>query len=280
MFGNLRQTTECALEDSRTPMADDDFDRVHAQVATIAREGVRAWYIERVDVASLLALPAVARALATLDAAAVPAASSPEFVAIERALEEASNALPQPFACAALAYFGFANALQQKITPRQNDAAACFGKVDGRWYRLEQPALFGLQPQQYVVELVTAALLGISEPRAYVDTRSPDRLVRSAQERYDRGDYDAALPLYRRLVALREQQLGAEHKSTLSAVHYTIYTLARQQRFSEALPLCEHLVAVRERTLGLEDERTRDARSWLTHISTRAATGGANTPAG
>ena len=172
-------------------MPDSDFDRVEHELGIIAQAGIRVWRTKHVDVTPLLAAPAVAKELRTIERGM--ASSVVEQSAIERAVERAARSLPEPFASAALDQFGYSSAGKLGIGTRQLNAAQHFQNSD-RWYRHESRDFYGLQPQHYVVRLVAAALFEVEDPRTFVAGLALEPTLGPTQTHQLPPEHSAALP--------------------------------------------------------------------------------------
>ncbi len=67
---------------------------------------------------------------------------------------------------------------------------------------------------------------------------------------YARANYREAELLYRRSLAIREQQLGPEHPDVAESLNNLAELLRAQGKYSEAVPLCRRSLAILEKQLG------------------------------
>ena len=84
------------------------------------------------------------------------------------------------------------------------------------------------------------------------------------------GNYERALELYRRVLAINERELGAGHPNTMLALENIGSTLESMQRAGEAVPYLERAVAAREAFHGPEDPETAKALFRLSAAQTAA----------
>ena len=66
----------------------------------------------------------------------------------------------------------------------------------------------------------------------------------------EQGQYARALPLYRRLVALQEKELGANHLDVAAGLHKLGVLHRREKEYEAARPLLDRALAIREKALG------------------------------
>ncbi len=67
-------------------------------------------------------------------------------------------------------------------------------------------------------------------------------------------------PLYQRALAIREQQLGAEHPDTATSLNNLALLYYAQGKYSEAEPLLLRALAIYEQQLGREHPTTQAVR--------------------
>ena len=141
------------------------FAQIEPLVAAFGDSGKREWRHGASEIRTLVELPAAQEQLAAFEP---QHRASPDAAAdaVESAVEVAIGKLADPFRSAALAHFGYAD---ERLKPRnkgerEEQAAKCFDRSD-RWYRKPAGARFGERaPRDYVVALVTTALISSSEP--------------------------------------------------------------------------------------------------------------------
>jgi len=78
-----------------------------------------------------------------------------------------------------------------------------------------------------------------------------------------RAQYDEALPLYQRALAICEKTLGLEHPTTATSLNNLALLYRAQGNYQEALPLSEHALAICDRTLGPEHPNTASSLNKL-----------------
>jgi tetratricopeptide (TPR) repeat protein len=81
------------------------------------------------------------------------------------------------------------------------------------------------------------------------------------------GRYSEAEPLYRRALAIREEQLGATHPSTATCLNNLATLSMKQGRYSEAEPLYRRALAIREEQLGATHPNTAQSLNNLAMLS-------------
>jgi tetratricopeptide (TPR) repeat protein len=74
------------------------------------------------------------------------------------------------------------------------------------------------------------------------------------------GKYEEAEPLYRRALAVREKQLGAEHPDTALSLNNLAGLYHVQGKYEEAEPLYKRALTVYEQRLGAEHPNTQTIR--------------------
>ena len=72
----------------------------------------------------------------------------------------------------------------------------------------------------------------------------------------EKGDYDAAEPLFRRALAINERALGPEHPVTATSLNNLSALLSDKGDYDAAEPLYHRALAIRERALGPEHPDT------------------------
>src|SRR5450755_1400697 len=73
---------------------------------------------------------------------------------------------------------------------------------------------------------------------------------------HDRGRYREAEPLYKRALAICEQQLGVGHPVTATSLNNLALLYQVQRKYGEAEPLYQRALAIREQQLGAEHPDT------------------------
>ncbi len=76
------------------------------------------------------------------------------------------------------------------------------------------------------------------------DLGEAERITRQAEQLYNRQDYDAVIPLQKRVLTLREQFLSPHHPDVASSVYTLAHIYERQGNYSEAKPLDQKFLAV------------------------------------
>jgi tetratricopeptide (TPR) repeat protein len=82
-----------------------------------------------------------------------------------------------------------------------------------------------------------------------------------------RGRYREAEPLYQRALAIREQELGAEHTDTAISLNSLASLYYAQGKSEEAVPMFQRVLNIRERTLGSAHPDTAGSVFWLAFIA-------------
>ena len=136
-----------------------------------AKAGRQRWRQQLTDIRELEDLPVVQEALEEFGPDVVPDANTRRD-AIDAAIERAIARLPFPFSSAALEHFGIANN-ETAQAHRFKEAAAQLGVTTARWYdkNVYDAPYNGLKPREYVIRLVTYALVGVDDPVAYLHER-------------------------------------------------------------------------------------------------------------
>ncbi len=73
---------------------------------------------------------------------------------------------------------------------------------------------------------------------------------------YYRGRYAEAEPLFKRALAIREQQLGIDHPDTAASLNNLALLYRAQGKYAEAEPLFKRALAIREQQLGIDHPDT------------------------
>ncbi|OCQ91517.1 hypothetical protein BCR12_11900 [Limnothrix sp. P13C2] len=82
----------------------------------------------------------------------------------------------------------------------------------------------------------------------------------------DQGDYEAAEPLLRRSLEIREQVLGANHPDTADSLHNLAELYKSQGRYEAAEPLYQRSLEIREQVLGADHPDTANSLNNLAHL--------------
>jgi tetratricopeptide (TPR) repeat protein len=109
-------------------------------------------------------------------------------------------------------------------------------------------AKVGAQQQLRDLTLQFEGLLGRLKVNDFPDVAI--RLSRLANLYYDQGRYSDAEPLYLRALAIREQQLGANHPATANSLNNLANLYESIGRYSDTEPLLIRALAIREQQLG------------------------------
>jgi hypothetical protein len=147
----------------------DTVARLEPVMRALAKAGRQRWRRQLVDVRELEALPAVQELLVAFGSDVNPDPDARRD-AIDVAVENAAGRLPAPFSSAALEHFGIAN--DDVAQDRRFELAATeLGMTTARWYDkpVHEPPYAGLKPRDYVIRLVTYALVGIDDPVAHLN---------------------------------------------------------------------------------------------------------------
>jgi tetratricopeptide (TPR) repeat protein len=124
----------------------------------------------------------------------------------------------------------------------QTDVEGMMLKVARQLNSTGYPApLLALQPH---LRAITDAAKGREDNRAAVLCSELGYHLRMA------GDYQAALPLYERALAIREKVLGPDHPNTAQSLNNLAALLQYQGDYQAALPYFKRALAIREKVLG------------------------------
>ena len=88
------------------------------------------------------------------------------------------------------------------------------------------------------------------------ESQSAECLNKSAVNLYQRGEFEEAEPLLKRVMAVREQSLGPDHPDTATSLNNLAMLYEKQGRHKEALPLLERALDICERVLGQDHPET------------------------
>ena len=154
-----------------------ELDALRGEIRKLAKLGHGEWRTPDIDRDLLARTPLVA---ARLEEMSEQARSHPDAIwdALDEALEVAMTMLPADEEQAALCHFGFNGRMldlqKSDLTWRKEEAAA---KLDGgrkiRWYTGDSDYSLGMRPDDYIIELVMAAIAGFDDPLAWVRARAP-----------------------------------------------------------------------------------------------------------
>ncbi|OAN99202.1 hypothetical protein A8B75_19330 [Sphingomonadales bacterium EhC05] len=106
---------------------------------------------------------------------------------------------------------------------------------------------------------IASDLNNLKEAQSRLGSDSPEILElidRLTGLYYDRGQFDAAEPLYLQALDIRKKIFGGEHPDTLQTLNDLGIAYHEQGRFSEAEPLLENALRAREKVLGDEHPDT------------------------
>lgn len=82
------------------------------------------------------------------------------------------------------------------------------------------------------------------------DPEEATRLAAQARERQDRGQFAEAAEIAKQALAIREQQLGANHPDTAESLHDLAEAYRSLGEYAKALPMARRALDIRERVLG------------------------------
>jgi tetratricopeptide (TPR) repeat protein len=125
-------------------------------------------------------------------------------------------------------------------------------------------AKVGAQQQLRDLTLQFEGLLGRLKVNDFPDVAI--RLSRLANLYYDQGRYSDAEPLYLRALAIREQQLGANHPATANSLNNLANLYESIGRYSDAEPLYLRALAIREQQLGANHPATANSLNNLANL--------------
>jgi signal transduction histidine kinase len=83
---------------------------------------------------------------------------------------------------------------------------------------------------------------------------------------YSKGEYDRALPLYERALAIREQVLGPAHPDYATSLHNLAELYRAEGKYDQALVLFQKALHIREHSLGREHPETNQSLLNLANI--------------
>lgn len=143
-----------------------DLSTLEPHVATLASSGLAGWRLSEADLDVLARAPLVDAEIQRL-ADDGPATRDVRWDAVERAVEAAIETIGRPFSESARHQFGFTapSGGAWDLKERQARAADAMSK-SWSWYRTTSAKFGGLKPGQYVIRLVSLALLGFRDPVA------------------------------------------------------------------------------------------------------------------
>jgi tetratricopeptide (TPR) repeat protein len=91
-------------------------------------------------------------------------------------------------------------------------------------------------------------------------------LNRTGSYLYERAWYTEAEPLSQRALAIREQQLGAQHPTTANSLNNLAELYQDQSKDEQAEPLYQRALAICERVLGPQHPDTQTVRANYAHL--------------
>ena len=111
-------------------------------------------------------------------------------------------------------------------------------------------------------------VLGVSSATAQsqADLKEAAASIKLAERLVNAGNYNDALPIQERTLAIREKALGPEHPDTASAINNLAKIYQAMGNYAKALPLEERTLAIREKALGPEHPDTAEAINNLAQI--------------
>lgn len=149
-------------------------EAIFGQVKRLADLGCGGWRVPTIDTQLLASTPFVAAELRALGA---QARKHPDAIweVLGDAIQTAISMLPADESRAAFLHFGFDDEdAATSLTERKREAATCLnGGRSLRWYTGPQRYSLGLKPEDYVIELVAAALVGVPDPISWVRSNTP-----------------------------------------------------------------------------------------------------------
>jgi hypothetical protein len=174
-----------------------ELDALRGEILKLARLGHGSWRTPDIDRDLLARTPLVA---ARLEDMTEQARSHPDAIweALDEALPDAISMLPADEEQAALCHFGYNgrmhNVQKSDLTWRKEEAAA---KLDGgnaiRWYTSPRGYSLGMRPENYIIELVMAAIAGIDDPLVWVRARAPKAQQERSNYLIDAKHYQGTL---------------------------------------------------------------------------------------
>ena len=102
-----------------------------------------------------------------------------------------------------------------------------------------------------LVATIVALYFGVSQERAVAGgAETADSLIRRVIALYKSGEYDEALPLAKRAVALAEQQFGPEHPEVATALSNLVLLYKAKGLFADAEEPAKRALAITETMFG------------------------------
>src|SRR5918992_1523329 len=99
-----------------------------------------------------------------------------------------------------------------------------------------------------ILVMVVAVSVGgeASHPAEIAEASNPDETAEALTERAEahisKGEYQKALPLLRRALAIREKQLGPEHLDTANSLSWLAFVYDSMGDYPKALPLYQRVL--------------------------------------
>jgi tetratricopeptide (TPR) repeat protein len=122
------------------------------------------------------------------------------------------------------------------------------------------------------VAVVLAALCAggaVAQPRELMQA---DALNEELIQTYSEGRYTDALPLAKRVLAIREKVLGPKHPDVATSLHNLAEVYRSQGRYSDAEPLYKRSLAIRRRHLAPSTPPSLSlSTTWPCYMRTRVA---------
>ncbi|MUG97659.1 CHAT domain-containing protein [Scytonema sp. UIC 10036] len=107
-----------------------------------------------------------------------------------------------------------------------------------------------------VVASIPLSVVGQNQPQLSAEQQASleeaNRLNQQADELYNKGKYDAAIPLAERALAMREKVLGKEHPDVATSINNLALLYREQGNYQQAEPLYKRSLAIFEKALGQE----------------------------
>ena len=88
-----------------------------------------------------------------------------------------------------------------------------------------------------------------------------ERLNQQANQLYQAGKYEEAIPLVEQILQIRRQVLGEEHPDVATSLNTLAVLYQNQGRYAEAEPLYQQALEMRKRTLGEEHPSVADSKN-------------------
>lgn len=103
----------------------------------------------------------------------------------------------------------------------------------------------------------------VEEKNKSAEEMEADKLNGDVVRLFREQKYQAALPLAKRALELREQKLGAEHQATMVAMINLASVYSYLDKHKDAIELYQRLLKIQEKVFGLNDPKIADTISKL-----------------